>query len=314
MSYKIYYDAYQEAVWFQSLSTDLHNAEFQSIVTASSDEVKRLLRFDKPDIILEKDGKAVLSLEKTTEVSTGHNVGQRFGRIACAAEEGVIGIYFGPYLSMKHGQYASRCYMNTRLLEAMLNMKKIFGTPSLAVNWKCDHEHELIHDGRELQMLSRLVQELIDTDFSFGVEAISVIEEEMQKTINETIERAPKYATPPPTAIFVETSSYKNDPRLSDYVFPEYFFQRKQSLNYKLGMAAGLRSDPFTGTQLVYDYCYLRTGKTKLDRKANLVVEIPDLSLSDWNAVTNNERKDKKLLQMFPDLLLLKDGYVKLSE
>lgn len=310
--YKIYYDAYQEALWFKSLNPKLADAELQAIINASSPEITRLLRYDKPDIILEKDGKAVISLEKTTEVPTGHNVGQRFGRIVCAAEEGVIGIYFGPYLSMKHGKYSGRCYINTRLLEAMLNLKKIYGAPSLAVNWKCDADCELIHGGQELEILRDLICQLIDNNFSFNTEAVKVIENEMNEMVKETIVRKPSYMTPPPTALFVDTKNYRADPRLRDYNFPDYFFTRAKSLNYKVGMAAGLRSDPFTGTQLIYDYCYLREGKTIKDRKANLVVEIPDLTLSDWNSVTNDNRKDKKLLKMFPDLLLLKDGHVQL--
>jgi hypothetical protein len=40
-------------------------------------------------------------------------------------------------------------------------------------------------------------------------------------------------------------------------------------------------------------------------------MEIPDISVSDWNKVTNTKRKDKKLLTMFPDLLILKDGYAR---
>jgi hypothetical protein len=56
--------------------------------------IERLLRYDRPDIILVEDEIPRLVLEKTREVPTGHNVGQRFGRLVNAAEEGVMVIFF----------------------------------------------------------------------------------------------------------------------------------------------------------------------------------------------------------------------------
>ncbi|MFL6318179.1 MAG: hypothetical protein ACJ73C_15780, partial [Nitrososphaeraceae archaeon] len=57
------------------------------------------------DIILVEDEVPKLILEKTREVPTGHNVGQRFGRLVNAAEEGVMVIFFLPFIARKHGKY-----------------------------------------------------------------------------------------------------------------------------------------------------------------------------------------------------------------
>lgn len=307
--YIIFYDAYQEAMWFQALCPHLKDAKFEPINKSLNVEVNRLLRYDKPDIILTANSKAILSLEKTTEVPTGHNIGQRFGRIVCAAEEKVLGIYFGPFMARKHGQYTSKCWINIRQIEAMLKLKEFHSIPSLAINWKCNDDGELIRDGSETKELSVLITKFIESRFSVTIPEIQKVESLMRSEIKDGIKRHKSYAYPPNSAKIVPTKNFLADKRLKGYTFPEYFFKRPESLHYKVGMKAGLRSDPFTGMQLVYDYIYCRTGGQLSNRNRNLVLEIPDLTTVAWNAVTNTQRKDKKMLKMFPDLLILKDGY-----
>ena len=57
------------------------------------------------NLILCKNAKPILVIEKTSETGTGHNHTQRFDRIAVAAEEGVPFIFIHPYDSIKHGKY-----------------------------------------------------------------------------------------------------------------------------------------------------------------------------------------------------------------
>ena len=312
MPYTIFYDAYQEAVWFKNLSPYLKHASIKPINTATEPKLLSLLRYDKPDIILFKDDLPVLSLEKTTEVPTGHNIGQRFGRIVCAAEEKVLGIYYGPFLAKKHGKYASKCWINVRQLDAMLKLKKFHKVPSLAVNWECDQSGELIRDGSETKDLAILINDLIKSDWDYKIPKIKEIEKQMIDEIASGVRRYPRYKGSPNSAPIIKTNLYRSDPRLKKYKFPKAFTNRRESLRYVVGMKAGLRSDPFTGTQLVYDYLYCRIGPKKSDRSRNLVMEIPDLSVAAWKAVTNINRKDKRLLTLFPDLLLLKDGYTRI--
>ena len=311
MSYTIFYDAYQEAEWFRGLSLHLKDAKLKPINGVGEEGLVSLLRYDKPDIILYEGHTPRLSLEKTSEVPTGHNIGQRFGRIVCAAEENVLGIYFGPFLAKKHGKYASKCWINVRQLEAMLKLHKFHNVPSLAINWRCDADAELVRDGSESKELAVLINELIESGWNHKIPGVRLIEQEMNEEIKSGIKRYARYGGPPDSAKIIKTEAYLHDSRLNGYKFPKNFIDRHESLHYVVGMKAGLRSDPFTGTQLIYDYLYCRTGSTKTERSRNLVMEIPDLDLADWNAVTNVERKDKRLLVMFPDLLILKDGYVK---
>lgn len=306
--YKIFYDAYPEAEWFRALSPSFRNAVFEPINRSTDPKLLALLRYDKPDIILFKNNAPVLSLEKTTEVPTGHNIGQRFGRIVCAAEEGVLGVYFGPFFARKHGKFTSLCWINVRQLQAMLLLHKFHGVPSLAINWKADTNGELIRTGSESKELKALVRDLVANNWKLNSPLVKEAEDTMRKEIATGLKRHTKYHVPPPSVTIIETSSYLTDPRFKKYPFSKTFLRRKESLHYKVGMKAGLRSDPFTGMQMLYDYLCCRNGPKKSMRSRNLVLEIPDLTLADWNAVTNKARKDKRLLQMFPDLLLLKDG------
>ncbi len=88
-------------------------------------------------------------LEKTREVPTGHNVGQRFARLVNAAEEGVMVIFFLPFIARKHGKYSSVCYIPARLFTALQKIEIIHQIPILAINWPSDSLYELIRDNSE---------------------------------------------------------------------------------------------------------------------------------------------------------------------
>src|SRR3989344_8077837 len=140
MKIKIYCDALQEGEWFKNLSTSFKNAELLEIESRGKNPkiIEQLIEYDRPDIILVVDGKIKLALEKTEEVPTGHNVGQRFARIVKSAELQVPFIYFCPFVAMKHGKYANKCFINARLFMAIENMSKIHKEPILVMNWIAD--------------------------------------------------------------------------------------------------------------------------------------------------------------------------------
>lgn len=75
---EIYYDAYQEGLWFRDLAPKLAEAELKKFDERVPRAIEELLVYDRPDIILAVGSEPVLVLEKTEGVPTGHNVGQRF--------------------------------------------------------------------------------------------------------------------------------------------------------------------------------------------------------------------------------------------
>jgi hypothetical protein len=93
---EIFCDDTHEGSWFKSLCTSLSDVPLNPIRSRGQNPlyIEKLLRYDRPDIILVQDEVPKLILEKTREVPTGHNVGQRFGRLVNAAEEGAMVIFF----------------------------------------------------------------------------------------------------------------------------------------------------------------------------------------------------------------------------
>ncbi|PIV10009.1 hypothetical protein COS51_00115 [Candidatus Roizmanbacteria bacterium CG03_land_8_20_14_0_80_36_21] len=310
--YKIYYDAFQEAKWFQSLNSEFENAELLPINQAQNSEALKLLRYDKPDIILLKNEIAALALEKTTEVPTGHNVGQRFARIVCSAEEKVPFIYFFPFVAMKHGEYASACWINARLLEAMKKLREIHSTPIVAINWECDNKYELIRDGSQDLFLREVINDFVKHDFKSEPPILKKAYEIMRIKYQEALTRHPQYSDLPPTAREMITKYYINTlkAKYGDLKFNGLIRSRTKSLIYDIGMKY-VRSDPYTGTQLIYDYLLARKGTTSKERTMNIVLRMPNISSTLWKkAVAKKNRKDIKLYTKFADLIELSDGII----
>ena len=272
--YKVYYDAYQEARWFTDRIPALRKLSDSNLVpintVENNSEIERMLRYDKPDIILVRNNKVVLALEKTTEVPTGHNVGQRFARIVCSAEENIPFVYFFPFVARKHGDYTSACWVNARLFEAIKNLSKFHATPILPIDWPVDKDYELIRDGSQDDFISEVLTELFNNKFSFSTPIIKKAYKIMEDKHREAITRHPDYADLPRTASIIETKDYLGKLSKSMPVnLPAYFYSRKYSLVYTIGMRY-VRSDPYTGTQLIYDYAKCRTGPSKNNRHINL--------------------------------------------
>ena len=81
--FTILYDEPQEADWFRNLHPDLVDADESTITNAVVNP--DVLAYDRPDIVLLDDQQPILVVEETVEVPSGHNVGQRFARLAAAA-------------------------------------------------------------------------------------------------------------------------------------------------------------------------------------------------------------------------------------
>ena len=119
----IYCDSIQEGKWFQDLDFHFRDSKLEIMLSSTVTNTQGLedfLLYDRPDIILKKNDTVILVLERTIEVPSGHNVGQRFGRLVSAAKKNVPVVYFGPYMAYKHGgNTAGPRYMNLRLFYSL---------------------------------------------------------------------------------------------------------------------------------------------------------------------------------------------------
>jgi len=318
MKIQIYCDALQEGEWFKNLSPNFKDADILSIKDRGKNPriIDELIEYDRPDIILVIDGKVKLALEKTEEVPTGHNVGQRFARIVKSAEVSIPFIYFCPFVAMKHGKYANRCFINARLFTAIQNMSKIHNVSILVMNWVTDADYELIRTGEEDREIKLLIKELFNKNFQFEKsEIINDLQRKMEEERKARIAMHSSYDEPPNTVKIIDTSNLIRDlkEKFGNFKIPKLFIKNKETVFYTLGMTPEncRREDPFTGMQLVYDYYWCRTGPKITDRKRNLVLNIPLVDKKRWLSANPNEpHKKRHLYYTIPDALVLKDGII----
>lgn len=310
-NFRILYDEPQEADWFRSLHPDLSEAAEEPITGDHSDSINRVLAYDRPDIVLVDGEEPVLVVEETVEVPSGHNVGQRFARIAAAAEAGVPCLYFSPYVAKKHGgATAGPRYMNTRLFHALDTMVALTGTAVTTVNWPVDQQSEVRRDpGKDDD-----VREYADTFLSAynrgGRAAINreILASQFHRRmiaerdlfVRTQIRRPEQYLEPPSSVEILSRQAFIN--RVGD--------GRRLSRNfndvvlYKVGMN-NIRSDPYTGMALLYRYLYV---KGRRDRA--LVFWFPGISWASWvRAATNTTRKDIRLFRMVTDAIWFADWF-----
>ena len=315
MGLEIFSDDEHEGNWFKNLTPLLTDA---SIITLkrrgqNPSHIEKLLRYDRPDIILIKNEKPVLVLEKTREVPTGHNIGQRFGRLVNSAEEEVLTIFYLPFVAKKHGKYASVCYVPARLFLALQKMEEIHETPILAVNWPSDEHSELINDGTEQKELSQLVEQLVKNNFDYS--QCNIIIQIQKKMISQIETLDPKTISPPSSVSIEDTSEYR---KYLSKKFPSdfssirsNFWNRNKTLIYKNNMTEEncRREDPYTGQQFIYDYMECRSGKKVTDKHTNLVLKCPLITKKRWLEANPNENTRKSALwYATADLIELKDG------
>jgi len=311
LRFKILYDELQEADWFRSLHPDLADAEEVPITGTHPDSISRVLAYDRPDIVLVDGTRPILVVEETVEVPSGHNVGQRFARIAAAAEAGVPCLYFGPYVARKHGgETEGPRYMNVRLFHALDAMISETGSAVTTINWPVDDDCEVRRDSLKDADVREYVSTVLDivnqNVYSRLNELIleSAIHRRMvaerERFIEQRIKRADQYDSPPPS---VEIMSARDFTRRAGTV-PGLGPDVREIVLYKVGMTY-MRSDPYTGMALLYRYLY-RTHRH--DR--GLVLWFPSIRVSDWRAVAaSGRRKDVRLFKLAADGILFADHF-----
>lgn len=309
---RIYYDGYHEGVWFRDLHPRLADAELKPFPAASQQSagLAAVLAYDRPDIVLtESDDTPLLSLERTIEVPSGHNVGQRFARLAAAARAGVPAVYFGPYSAYKHGGVTrGPRYMNLRLFHAIDATMRVEGAPITTIRWPTDDDFEIIHGPTKdvrLREYLRLFFDLLDRGGVGGAREgllTSEFEEqqeiERQAFIDREVRQPEQYDGPPPSVVI----GHPNDiPALRGIELPT-----RETVVYGVGMRY-IRSDPYTGMAILYAYLYCGGME---NRSRTLILRFPEISMALWDvAARSTRRKDVRLFREVADGILFADGF-----
>ncbi len=310
--YLIYCDDLQEGMWFKNLDPRFIHARLETIpsnrralVAAGLDKV---LKYDRPDIILLDDNKIILVLERTVEVPSGHNVGQRYGRLLAAAQEHIPVVYFGPYAAYKHGgNTAGPRYMNLRLFYSLQNVSDIYNTAITTINWPVDANYEVlktpVKDIRVKQYLNLFFSYYDVHGFNGLTEFIKNSEFQMeqiqeQKDFANTEVRSPEQYYNPPESVEIISVHVFNRRYGLHVVFPTYI---TKIVLYHVGMTY-IRSDPYTGMSALYKYLYA-------DANSFQILDFAEIDSSAWY----KQRKSSKTYRMykeFADAILFRDSFV----
>ena len=285
-----YADDQTEGDWFKARSKLFDDAEIVIIQRKNNPEyIQKLLKYDRPDIILVKEGVPKLVIEKTREVPTGHNVGQRFARLVNAVENGIPIIFFLPFKATKHGKHQGVCSIPIRIFDAIDRMGEIHKVDTLITSWDTDDDNELLVDGTENNYLDKVINELIQHNFNFSQ---SYTIKEIKKRNNEFKSLTDSRTRNPPKSVNIKKTidyvKYLNDNNKLSFEqqneLNKTFSKRQDTLVYKIGMTESKcnRQDPYVGQQFLYDYQYCRFGHTPNMKKMNLCLYFPNILQSVW--------------------------------
>lgn len=315
MGYEIWGDNENESFWFQALDSRLKYAKVRNIGPrgSNSELIDSLVIYDRPDIILLFDGEPVLVLEKTAEVPTGHNVGQRVARLVRAAEHQIPVLFFLPFDARKHGAYSGICSINTRLIKAMVRMSEIHDVPVLPVEWPSrEVDGELVMDGTQDEMLSTLIGSLLDSFPRKWNHVTKQHESWIEKELERRNDVYPPYRNLPTSARITKTSNFLESLQFDTKNY-SILLNRNQTLIYKMDMTPDKcrREDPYTGTQFIYDYGWLRQGPRPIDREVNLLIHVPKVTIERWiQANPNDAQRKSSNWYLTADGIVLKDGII----
>lgn len=319
--FRIFYDDIQEGLWFQELNQRLAAAELLPITGAldQNPSLSEVLAYDRPDIILADNDQPVLMVERTIEVPSGHNVGQRYARMAAAAQCRVPFIYFCPYAARKHGgDTEGPRYMNLRLFYSLDRMSEIEGISIETINWPVDADYEVVQGPAKDERVKEYLRTYFQLYDRGGVRAVNVgmratefhraQMREREEFIRTEIRHPEQYDDPPDSVLIGPTrrlAALRNITHADRLPHPE-------TVLYRVGMNY-IRSDPYTGMGMLYEYLYAG-GASRVARTRNLVFHFPSITIKMWREAGQRDRKDIRLFRKVADGILFKRGLLLADE
>lgn len=315
-SLSIFSDNLIEASWFQNLFPHNHGyaVQIRTILDRGCNPqyIEDLIQYDRPDIIFCVNHKPVLVVEKTREVPTGHNIGQRIARLVRSLEHGLPTIKFFPFDARKHGEHTGVCNLNIRILAAFAKMASIHQTPIVAVNWPSDKNGELICDGSEDSEMKTLLLDFFSSNFSKSASYFNILLNKNQQDYQSRLKTRPSYSKPPPSVkIFKTAAALKMFSRQISPASAASLKKLSSSVVYLIEMTekSCRREDPYTGMQFIYDYTLCRFGPNPEDKVSNLILHFPKIKKDVWLSKNPNDSSRKSCnWYLIASALVFKDG------
>ena len=304
MNYRIWYST-ESFADFIIANTELCNKSFVKKKMYESDannarnfhtmpdHIKKILYLDAPDLIIEIDHEPIFSVEVSTEAGTGHNVFQRFARLAASVENNVSNgdtsvaaglIYKIPSLFY----YFPTDYKTHPLASTSPNLIQ------KGIKYDLNRNYSGSPLGIDPEMISM---------FSAMDEIINVVERNgvikgrdkllgkrpiidrrtfmSQEFVNKggTMISSPLSAIEKiPTKYLL---NYLNQFENNQYQIGELLRSRQETVIYKID--AKFRGDPYPGALAAIDYLVCREGKSFEERRYNLIMVWGNLTIDNQN-------------------------------
>lgn len=281
------------------------------------DHIKKILYLDAPDLIVEMNHEPIFSIEVSTEAGTGHNVFQRFARLAASVENNVPAFYIYPEAVIIKRENSIRWdRINHLIFKALKNVMYIYKIPALfyyfpsrfrenlddlskITNGGLLFDQEIEYAGSpssadaQMNNMFLVMNEIIKT---FNEEGIiegrkkllgkKLIRNHLDYMDNEYFnkggddsgEKSPLSATLQiPTQYLINYLESKN------HEIGELLRSREETILYKVN--AKFRGDPYPGCLAAIDYLLCREGATFEERKYNLVLVWADVEIDATNQI-----------------------------
>lgn len=272
------------------------------------DHIKKILYLDAPDIIVELDSEPIFSMEVSTEAGTGHNVFQRFARLAASIENGVPAFYIYPeaVAITRHNALPKWDKINPLIFKALEDAMNIYKIPALFYYFPSDYKTypnpsiaphlnskglkfdvnrnyagSPDHGDPEMQSMFQAVNEIISVMEMYGAirgrgrllskRTISTRKSFMQREY--VTKGGNEDASPLSATVIIPTAyllNYLSRYESGEYHIGELLRSREETVIYKVD--AVFRGDPYPGALAAIDYLLCREGRTFEERKYNLVM------------------------------------------
>ena len=273
---------------------------------AVPDHIKKILYLDAPDIIVELDSNPIFTIEESKEAGTGHNVFQRFSRLAASAENGIPSFYLYPeaVLIERRDKTVKWDVINPLICHALDRLMAVFGTPALLFFYPSNYPSTsrspnvrknkglLLHGSMkylsspaindEMREMFAVINLIVEQVVRKGVSAVTGLmgferikrrrEWHAQYLHSHAGGKTMEEMSPLSSTEIVPTEAILNyisgnaGVRAIGGILPS----RKNTVVYHAD--ANFRGDPYPGALAAIDYMLCRSGRTFEDRERNLAM------------------------------------------
>jgi len=278
--------------------------------------IKEILYLDSPDIIISISDVPVISIEISEEAGTGHNVFQRFSRLAAAVENNVAAFYIYPeavWINRTKSNTKRWDVLNPLIFKTMENMMRIYDIPAFLYFFPTDYQgdtkkpptsdfgpkgHSYEDDPNypgvpssssiEMKQLLAHLEEMLKISYSSAPSQVGAIALKKKWAQDKRDWMAHQWATrnagkpwsPQTATIEVDTQvllAFLSRYAEKGHNFGPMLSSRARTVIYFPKEKYRPQGDPYTGALASLDYLLCRDGKTYEDREKNLVIAFGEL-------------------------------------